>query len=77
MLWRGLALVGCIERPEHRNGFQNGIVVLMRLKGQRLQKLRRTLTNIAVMVIEEVKITPMGKPPPLAVRLEKALPFQR
>ncbi len=23
------------------------------------------------------KVTPMGKPPPLAVRLEKALPFQR
>jgi len=23
------------------------------------------------------RLTPMGKPPPLAVRLEKALPFQR
>jgi len=24
-----------------------------------------------------LSVTPMGKPPPLAVRLEKALPFRR
>jgi hypothetical protein len=27
--------------------------------------------------LEQVLLTPMGKPPPLAVRLAKALPFQR
>ena len=27
--------------------------------------------------LQEGLVTPMGKPPPLAVRLEKALPFRR
>ena len=30
-----------------------------------------------LLFVRGVLVTPMGKPPPLAVRLEKALPFRR
>ena len=53
---RQRASFGRIERTKHLNGFQKGVVLLMRFEGQCVQKLRRELADIAVMGVEEVKI---------------------
>ena len=34
-------------------------------------------TTYGIAARGQAVLTPIGKPPPLAVRLEKALPFQR
>jgi hypothetical protein len=48
------------------------------LKGDRLTCLVGKSTPGLCIRKEMVQaVTPMGKPPPLAVRLEKALPFRR
>jgi hypothetical protein len=37
----------------------------------------RGIPTAVLMLQPPLALTPIGKPPPLAVRLEKALPFRR
>ena len=54
---RELALIGGIELAQGLNGLKQGIVFFMGSKRQRGQKLRGKLTDVAIVIVEEIIIT--------------------
>ena len=54
---RELALIGGIELAPGLNGLKQGIVFCMGRKRQRGQTLRRKLTDVALVIVEEIIIT--------------------